>query len=73
MKALNYAVDISKQELKCPKCGSVYNFNDYKCSNCGMVLKDTRKVKKSIWFNNWWYSSIYSFNGNNCYGCRWWK
>ena len=45
MKALNYAVDISKQELKCPKCGAVYNFNDYKCKNCGTVLKDTKKLK----------------------------
>ena len=48
MKALNYAIDISKQELKCPKCGNVYNFNDYKCSNCGQVLKDTKKVKKAF-------------------------
>ncbi len=46
MKGLNYAIDISKQELKCPKCGNVYNFSDYKCSNCGQVLKDTKKVKK---------------------------
>lgn len=46
MKALDYAINISKQELKCPKCGSVYNFNDYKCSNCGQVLKDIKKVKK---------------------------
>lgn len=46
MKALNYAIDISKQELKCPKCGNVYNFSDYKCSNCGQILKDTKKVKK---------------------------
>ena len=45
MKALNYAVDISKQELKCPKCGTVYNFNDYKCKNCGTVLKNTKKLK----------------------------
>lgn len=48
MKGLNYAIDISKQELKCPKCGSVYNFNDYKCSNCGQVLKDVKKVKKAF-------------------------
>jgi len=48
MKGLNYAVDISKQELKCPKCGNVYNFNDYKCSNCGQVLKDVKKVKKAF-------------------------
>lgn len=46
MKALNYAIDISKQELKCPNCGKEYNFSDYKCSNCGQVLKDTKKVKK---------------------------
>ena len=45
MKGLNYAVDISKQELKCPNCGDVYNFNDYKCKNCGTVLKDTKKLK----------------------------
>ncbi len=48
MKGLNYAVNISKQELKCPKCGNVYNFNDYKCSNCGMVLKDTKTLKTFI-------------------------
>ena len=46
MKGLNYAVDISKQELKCPKCGKEYNFNDYKCSNCGQVLKDVKMLKK---------------------------
>ena len=45
MKGLNYAIDISKQELKCPSCGNVYNFNDFKCSNCGTVLKDTKKLK----------------------------
>lgn len=48
MKGLNYAIDISKQELKCPKCGKVYNFNEYKCSNCGQVLKDTKKLKVFI-------------------------
>lgn len=48
MKALNYAIDISKQELKCPKCGNVYNFSDYKCSNCGQVLKDTKRLKVVI-------------------------
>lgn len=46
MKGLNYAVDISKQELKCPKCGSEYNFNDFKCSNCGQALKDVKMLKK---------------------------
>ncbi len=46
MKGLNYAVDISKQELKCPSCGNIYNFNDFKCSNCGQVLKDVKNVKK---------------------------
>ena len=45
MKGLNYAIDISKQELKCPKCGSIYNFNDFKCKDCGMVLKDTKRLK----------------------------
>lgn len=48
MKGLNYAIDISKQELKCPKCGKEYNFNEYKCSNCGQVLKDTKKLKVFI-------------------------
>lgn len=48
MKGLNYAVDISKQELKCPSCGNVYNFNDYKCAKCGKVLKDTKKLKVFI-------------------------
>lgn len=45
MKSLNYAVNISKQDLKCPKCGTVYNFNDYKCKNCGLVLKNTKILK----------------------------
>ena len=45
MKSLNYAVNISKQDLKCPKCGAIYNFNDYKCKNCGLVLKDTKILK----------------------------
>lgn len=45
MKGLNYAVDISKQELKCPKCGKEYNFNDVKCSNCGTVLRDRKPLK----------------------------
>ena len=48
MKSLNYAVNISKQDLKCPKCGTVYNFNDYKCKNCGTVLKNTKKLKVFI-------------------------
>lgn len=48
LKGLNYAIDISKKELKCPRCGNVYNFNDYKCSNCGTVLKDTKKLKVFI-------------------------
>lgn len=48
MKGLNYAIDISKKELKCPKCGNVYNFNDFKCSKCGTVLKDTKKLKVFI-------------------------
>lgn len=48
MKALNYAIDMSRQELKCPKCGKEYNFNDYKCKNCGNVLKDTKKLKVFI-------------------------
>lgn len=48
MKAINYAIDMSKQELKCPKCGKEYNFNDYKCKNCGTVLKDTKKLKVFI-------------------------
>ena len=37
LKGLNYAIDISKQELKCPKCGNVYNFNDYKCNTCASI------------------------------------
>lgn len=45
MKGLNYAMDISKQELKCPNCGNVYNFNDFKCSKCGKALKDTKILK----------------------------
>ena len=48
MKSLNYAVNISKQDLKCPKCGTIYNFNDYKCKYCGTVLKDTKKLKVFI-------------------------
>ena len=48
MKSLNYAVNISKQDLKCPKCGTVYNFNDYKRKNCGTVLKNTKKLKVFI-------------------------
>ena len=48
MKSLNYAVNISKQDLKCPKCGTIYNFNDYKCKNCGLVLKDTKILKTFI-------------------------
>lgn len=48
MKALNYAIDMSNQELKCPKCGKEYNFNEYKCKNCGTVLKDTKKLKVFI-------------------------
>lgn len=48
MKGLNYAIDISKQELKCPKCGKEYNFNEFKCSNCGQVLKDTKRLKVVI-------------------------
>lgn len=48
MKGLNYAVDISKQELKCPKCGKVYNFNEVKCSNCGQVLRDRKPLKVFI-------------------------
>ena len=48
MKGLNYAVDISKQELKCPSCGDVYNFNDFKCAKCGKVLKDTKRLKVFI-------------------------
>ena len=45
MKGLNYAIDMSKQELKCPSCGNVYNFNEFKCSKCGKVLKDTKRLK----------------------------
>ena len=45
MKGLNYAIDISKQELKCPSCGNIYNFNDFKCAKCGKVLKETKKLK----------------------------
>lgn len=45
MKGLNYAIDSSKKEIKCPKCGNVVNFGDYKCSKCGNVLKDTKKLK----------------------------
>ena len=45
MKGLNYAIDSSKKEIKCPKCGNVVNFVDYKCSKCGNVLKDTKKLK----------------------------
>lgn len=48
MKGLNYAIDISKQELKCPKCGKVYNFNEVKCSNCGQVLRDRKPLKVFI-------------------------
>lgn len=48
MKGLNYAVDISKQELKCPSCGNIYNFNDFKCAKCGKVLKDTKRLKVFI-------------------------
>ncbi len=48
MKALNYAIDMSKSDLKCPKCGKEYNFNEYKCKNCGTVLKDTKKLKVFI-------------------------
>lgn len=48
MKGLNYAMDMSKQELKCPSCGKEYNFNDFKCKNCGVVLKDTKRLKAFI-------------------------
>lgn len=48
MKGLNYAIDISKQELKCPKCGKRYNFNEVKCSNCGQVLRDRKPLKVFI-------------------------
>ncbi|MBS7020395.1 MAG: hypothetical protein KH135_00785 [Firmicutes bacterium] len=48
MNALNYAIDMSKSDLKCPKCGKEYNFNEYKCKNCGTVLKDTKKLKVFI-------------------------
>lgn len=48
MKGLNYAMDMSKQELKCPSCGKEYNFNDFKCKNCGVILKDTKRLKAFI-------------------------
>lgn len=45
MKGLNYAIDMSKQKLKCPKCGNEYNFNDVKCSKCGQVLRNRKELK----------------------------
>lgn len=48
IKGLNYAIDMSKQELKCPKCGNVYNFNDHKCSKCGAVLRERKELKVFI-------------------------
>lgn len=45
MKGLNYAMDMSKQELKCPSCGNAYNFSDFKCANCGKVLRDMKQLK----------------------------
>lgn len=48
MKCLNYAVNVSKQDLKCPKCGKEYNFNEIKCSNCGQLLKDVKHIKIGV-------------------------
>ena len=45
MKGLNYAIDSSKKELKCPKCGKVYNFGELKCANCGKILSDVKGAK----------------------------
>ncbi|MGN1342819.1 MAG: hypothetical protein ACI4VL_06505 [Bacilli bacterium] len=46
MKELNYAVEKSKQELKCPNCGNVINFNDFKCPVCKKIIKNEKNANK---------------------------
>ena len=48
IKGLNYAIDFSKEDKKCPKCNNAISVTDIKCSNCGFNLrnkKDKRTAK----------------------------
>lgn len=48
MKGLNNAIDMSKDNLKCPYCNKEINFADNKCPNCGKKLKDNKGLKVLI-------------------------
>lgn len=48
MRALNYAIDMSKKELKCPNCGKEYNFSAMKCPNCGQLFKSGKRLKMGV-------------------------
>lgn len=48
MKGLNNAIDMSKDNLKCPYCNNEINFADNKCPHCGKKLKDNKGLKVII-------------------------
>lgn len=45
LKGVNRAIDMSKQDLKCPYCNYDINFNDLKCSHCGKLVRGKKEFK----------------------------
>lgn len=45
LKGVNKAIEMSKQELKCPYCNNDINFTDLKCPNCGKLVRGKKELK----------------------------